>query len=154
MDWRSKLPEHPDGERIKAALEDHKYRSGSLGGLPLLSTLINVDQGSSTEKETEASVNDGSPDQRDSSEGEIENKDSGGDSETTSVEEAAAPVAEPAGATEGGKKEKRKEERKEQTEEKVPEIPPVNVTANLPASPQVHVHVQGERGGGEVREGG
>ena len=43
FNWRSKLPPHTDAERVKEALVEYKYRSGSQGGLPLLSTVVNVE---------------------------------------------------------------------------------------------------------------
>ena len=140
LDWRSKLPPHPDAERVKAALEDHKYRSGSVGGLPLLSNVLNVPQTSQTD-ESRSGLNQSSQtdesrsglNQTDRSVGETVSQDNGSD-DVTSV--GGASVTEPAVA-EGGKRERRKEERKEQSEKRVHEVPPVNVTANLTSNPQV-----------------
>ena len=135
LNWRSKLPPHPDAERVKAALAEHKYRSGSVGGLPLLSTFINVDQSSSSSSgggsggTAAVNTNGSNSDHRESSEPETPSVGGGGGASV-----GAAPVSEP---TDGGKREKKKEERKEQTEERVPEIPPLNVTATSTSTPQV-----------------
>ena len=130
-DWRDKLPPHPDAERVKAALSEHRFRSGSLGGLPLLSSIINVDQANGARGEGVQSSNGSIPDRHDSSTiGETSNV--GGRS---SPAVGGASVSE---STESGKRERKKEDRREQTEERVPEIPPVNVTATSTSMPQVH----------------
>ena len=125
--WRSKLPPHPDAERVKAALAEHKYRSGLLGGVPSLSAVVNVDQSgiSGISGEGSTSVYGSSSDFS--------------TSETSVGATAAATVGGTSSAesTDGGKRERRKEERKEQTDERVPEIPPVNVTAASTSTPQV-----------------
>lgn len=119
-DWRKKLPPHPDAERVKAALAEHKYRSGSLGGVPSLSTVVNIDQ---------------------SAIGDVSGSSSNHSMSESSVGATAAAATvggtSSAESTDGGKRERRKEERKEQTDERVPEIPPVNVTATSNSTPQV-----------------
>lgn len=129
--WRSKLPPHPDAERVKAALAEHKYRSGSLGGVPSLSAVVNLDQSgvSSVSDGGSTSVNGSSSNHLDGSPVEA----------SVGATAAAATVggASSAESTDGGKRERRKEERKEQADERVPEMPPVNVTATSTATPQV-----------------
>ena len=76
--WRSKLPPHPDAERVKAALSEHKYRSGSLGGVSSLSAVVNVDQSgisgvSDVSDEGAADVNGSSATHRDSLTSETSN---------------------------------------------------------------------------------
>ena len=129
--WRSKLPPHPDAERVKAALTEHKYRSGSLGGVPSLSAVVNVDQSavSGVSDGGSTSINGSSSNHRDGPPAEA----------SIGVTAAAATVGGTSSAesTDGGKRERRKEERKEQADERVPEIPPVNVTAASNSTPQV-----------------
>ena len=135
--WRSKLPPHPDAERVKAALAEHKYRSGSLAGVPSLSAVVNVDQSSISGI---SGVSDGGSM---GISGSSSNHHDGPPAEASvgATATAAATVGGTSSAesTDGGKRERRKEERKEQADERVPEIPPVNVTAASNSTPQVHI---------------
>jgi hypothetical protein len=134
--WRSKLPPHPDAERVKAALTEHKYRSGSLGGVTSLSAVVNVDQ---------SGVSDVSDGGSASINGSSSNHHGGPPAEASiggaTATAAAATVGGTSSAesTDGGKRERRKEERKEQADERVPEIPPINVTATSNSTPQVFI---------------
>ena len=134
--WRSKLPPHPDAERVKAALAEHKYRSGSLGGVPSLSAVVNVDQSSVSGI---SGISDGGST---GISGSSSNHHDGPPAEALVGATAAAATVggtSSAESTDGGKRERRKEERKEQADERVPEIPPVNVTAASNSTPQVHI---------------
>ena len=164
FNWRSKLPPHPHAERVRAALAEHKYRSGSLGGLPLSSTLINVEQSCDANLNSgNATVDQGGDDTPDSGTrgdgAEEENSDGssssqrdglvtetlstvGGSTEgSASVGGASVGGAMASGMTDSSKRERRKEDKKDATGERVPEIPPVNVTATSTSSPQVCVCV-------------
>ena len=128
-DWRSKLPLHPDAERVKAALAEQN-RSGSLGGVPGLSTVVSEDQ---------ARVSGVSDSGVASLDGATSSPPDGSVSDTSNV--GGSSVGEtslPEPSTDGGKRERKKdEERKEQTQDRVPEIPPVSVTATSTSAPQV-----------------
>ena len=138
--WRSKLPPHPDAERVKAALAEHKYRSGSLAGVPSLSAVINVDQ--SSVSGISGISNGGSTDISGSSSNHRDGPPAEASVGATATATAAAATVggtSSAESTDDGKRERRKEERKEQADERVPEIPPVNVTAASNSTPQVHI---------------
>ena len=142
LKWRSKLPPHPDAERVQAALAEYKYRSGSLGGVPSLSAVVNVDQSGVSGISGVSGVSGVSDGGSASVDGSNSNDRDGPSAETSIGASAAAAAATVGGvsstlSTDGGRQERRKEERKEQADERVPEIPPVNVTATSNSAPQV-----------------